>query len=163
MSIQIDLTGKRALVCGASSGIGEACARRLSEAGAHVVLLARNADKLAALVGELGSASAVSADMDDLLATIFTVRGYVMVAMLIVGVATFATIALVFALSLQLRRREMETITKIGGAKMRIRGLVAMEILGVLGGGASLAAALSVLTHWFAPTFTRMLVLLSTG
>jgi putative ABC transport system permease protein len=101
--------------------------------------------------------------MDDLLATIFTVRGYVMVAMLIVGVATFATIALVFVLSLQLRRREMETITKIGGAKMRIRGLVAMEILGVLGGGASLAAALSVLTHWFAPTFTRMLVLLSSG
>jgi 3-oxoacyl-[acyl-carrier protein] reductase len=67
MAIEIDLSGKRALVCGASSGIGEACARRLLAAGAHVVLLARNADKLSALVDELGNASAVSADMDDLL------------------------------------------------------------------------------------------------
>jgi 3-oxoacyl-[acyl-carrier protein] reductase len=74
MSIQIDFTGKRALVCGASSGIGEACARRLSEAGAHVVLLARSADKLASLVAELGSATALSADMDDLLSFATTIQ-----------------------------------------------------------------------------------------
>jgi 3-oxoacyl-[acyl-carrier protein] reductase len=68
MAIDIDLAGKRALVCGASSGIGEACARRLSEAGAEVVALARSSDKLNPLVGELGNASALVADMDDLLA-----------------------------------------------------------------------------------------------
>ena len=66
MALEIDLSGKRALVCGASSGIGRATARRLAEAGAHVVALARSADKLQALVGELASASAVEADMDDL-------------------------------------------------------------------------------------------------
>ena len=68
---------------------------------------------------------APAAVMDDLLGTIFTVRGYVMVAVLIVGVATLATMILVFILSLQLRRREMETMQKIGGSRSRIRGLVA--------------------------------------
>ena len=99
--------------------------------------------------------------MDDLLGTIFTVRRYVMVAVIILAVATLATMALVFVLSLQLRRREMETMQKIGGSKARIRGLVAVEILGVLVSGVLMAAILSALTGWFATTVTRMLVVLS--
>jgi 3-oxoacyl-[acyl-carrier protein] reductase len=42
--MKIDLTGKTALVTGASRGIGEAIARRLGEAGAHVLCAARSAD-----------------------------------------------------------------------------------------------------------------------
>lgn len=41
-----DLTGQRALVTGASSGIGLACAVALAEQGAHVTIAARRRDKL---------------------------------------------------------------------------------------------------------------------
>lgn len=50
------LTGKRALVAGASSGIGLGCAVALAQAGAEVTLAARSADKLSALADEMGSA-----------------------------------------------------------------------------------------------------------
>jgi 3-oxoacyl-[acyl-carrier protein] reductase len=40
--MNLDLSGKRALVCGASQGLGEACALQLAEQGAEVILLARN-------------------------------------------------------------------------------------------------------------------------
>jgi NAD(P)-dependent dehydrogenase (short-subunit alcohol dehydrogenase family) len=43
------LDGRRALVAGASSGIGAACAVALAEAGAEVTLAARSRDKLDAL------------------------------------------------------------------------------------------------------------------
>lgn len=48
-----DLTGKRALVCGSSQGIGKACALELARRGAEVTLLARNEDALQAAVGGL--------------------------------------------------------------------------------------------------------------
>lgn len=47
------LDGRRALVTGASSGIGAACAVALGEAGAEVTLAARSADKLEALAAEM--------------------------------------------------------------------------------------------------------------
>jgi len=53
-----DLTGKVALVTGASQGIGRATALALLGAGAHVALAARNAEKLAAIVAEVTGAGA---------------------------------------------------------------------------------------------------------
>jgi NADP-dependent 3-hydroxy acid dehydrogenase YdfG len=60
-----DLAGAVVIVTGASSGIGEATARLLYEAGAHPVLAARRADRLRALSEELGGAHAVETDVTD--------------------------------------------------------------------------------------------------
>ncbi len=49
-----DLSGKTALVTGATGGIGEAIARTMHAAGAEVVLSGRRVEKLEALAGELG-------------------------------------------------------------------------------------------------------------
>ncbi|MCL4506446.1 MAG: SDR family oxidoreductase [Chloroflexi bacterium] len=50
-----DLTGKIVLVTGASSGIGEACARAFADAGAKLILAARRMGKLQALAAELNT------------------------------------------------------------------------------------------------------------
>lgn len=44
--MNLDLTGKRALVCGSTQGIGKAAAIELALLGAHITLLARNEEKL---------------------------------------------------------------------------------------------------------------------
>jgi gluconate 5-dehydrogenase len=63
------LTGKTALVAGASRGIGLAIAQGLAAAGANTVLAARSMDKLeehaSALTGQGYKASAVRMDMAD--------------------------------------------------------------------------------------------------
>ena len=61
--MKIDLTGKTALVTGASRGIGEAIARRLGEAGAHVLVAARSADRVNQIAGEIGNATGVELDI----------------------------------------------------------------------------------------------------
>ena len=48
-----DLTGKTAVVCGASQGIGEATAQLLASRGARIVALARNKEKLEQLIKSL--------------------------------------------------------------------------------------------------------------
>jgi NAD(P)-dependent dehydrogenase (short-subunit alcohol dehydrogenase family) len=67
------LDGKHALITGATSGIGEGCAVALAEAGAHVTLVARSADKLdaqaAAFRAQCWDATALPFDISDIART----------------------------------------------------------------------------------------------
>ncbi len=65
-----DLSGKRALVTGASSGLGRHFAKVLAAAGADLILAARRQDRLESLAEEIGSqfgseARCVSMDVTD--------------------------------------------------------------------------------------------------
>lgn len=51
--MDLDLTGKRAVVCGSTRGIGKAIAIELALLGADVTLLARNASRLSSSLQEL--------------------------------------------------------------------------------------------------------------
>ena len=53
MSYQIDLSGRVALVTGASSGLGTQFAKTLASAGAAVVLAGRNIERLKTLRAEI--------------------------------------------------------------------------------------------------------------
>lgn len=54
--MDLNLAGKRALVGGASQGLGAACARQLALQGAEVIVLARSEDKLSEVVELLPTA-----------------------------------------------------------------------------------------------------------
>src|SRR5690606_3687549 len=61
-----DLTGRKALVTGATGGIGEAVARAFHAAGATVGLHGTRVEKLEALAGELGErVKLFPADLSD--------------------------------------------------------------------------------------------------
>lgn len=51
--MNLDLTGKKAIVCGSTQGIGKASAEELANLGASVILVARNEDKLEAVRQQL--------------------------------------------------------------------------------------------------------------
>ena len=77
MSTSRSISGHRALICGASAGIGKATAIALSEQGAECILLARRADRLQQVQQEIeslgGRASIIIADLDkrkDMLASV---------------------------------------------------------------------------------------------
>jgi len=65
----MNLSGRVALVTGASQGIGQACARKLAETGATVALAARNREKLGQVAAQIsaagGKAAAFQLDVRD--------------------------------------------------------------------------------------------------
>ena len=97
--------------------------------------------------------------MNELLGTILSIREFVVAALLLVAVATLATAALVFLLSLRLRRREIDTMSKIGGSRLSIGTLLVSEIVAVLLAGILLAGLLTLLTVQFGEGLIRALLL----
>ncbi len=71
-----DLGGKRALITGASQGIGLALARGLAEAGAAVVLNARDAGRLELAVAQVPGARGLAFDVTDHWAVRAAVDGF---------------------------------------------------------------------------------------
>ena len=63
--IKYDFKGKRILVTGASSGIGAAISKTLSDSGAEVIMVARNAEKLATAAESMGIQGYYSVDLSD--------------------------------------------------------------------------------------------------
>ncbi|HWK71638.1 MAG TPA: SDR family oxidoreductase [Burkholderiaceae bacterium] len=66
--MDLGIKGRRAVVCGASAGLGLACARSLADAGVDVVMVARGAERLEAAAAGLreqasGQVSTIAADI----------------------------------------------------------------------------------------------------
>ncbi len=97
--------------------------------------------------------------IDELLGTILTIQQFIVAAVIIVGLATIATAALVFMLSLRLRRREIDTMLKIGGSRPRVASMLLAEVVIVIILSSSLAAVLTLLTWRFGPGIIESFVL----
>lgn len=63
-AVNLDLTGRSALVTGAASGIGKACAERLARAGATVTVLDLNGEAAREVADDIGG-KAVQIDLSD--------------------------------------------------------------------------------------------------
>ena len=97
--------------------------------------------------------------IDELLDTILTIQQFIVAAVIIVGLATVATAALVFMLSLRLRRREIDTMVKIGGSRPRVVSMLLAEVFIVVILSSSLAAVLTLVTWRFGPGVIESFVL----
>ena len=84
-----DLTGRKAIITGGGTGIGLACARKLSADGADVVLMGRKLDRLEAAAGEIPRARAIQCDVtsDDSVAAAFSAAGEVDILVNNAGIA----------------------------------------------------------------------------
>ena len=97
--------------------------------------------------------------IEELLGTVVSIQQFVVAAVIIVSLATVATAALVFMLSLRLRRRELDTMFKIGASQLRVTGTLVSEVVLVLVLAILLAAVLTALTSQFGTDLIESLIL----
>jgi len=97
--------------------------------------------------------------INELLDTLLTIQQFIVAAVIIVGLATIATAALVFMLSLRLRQREIDTMLKIGGSRPRVASMLLAEVAIVLLLSSAFATAITLLTWRFGPAVIENIVL----
>jgi putative ABC transport system permease protein len=87
--------------------------------------------------------------IDTLMTNIFRIRNVLDAVILFVGLATLMALVLVFALSLRLRQREIDTIFKLGCSRLTIAQLLGAEIVIIAAFSAVLCMLiLSVVAHY---------------
>jgi putative ABC transport system permease protein len=97
--------------------------------------------------------------MNELLETVLTIQDYALAALVIVAAATLCIAALVFMLSLRLRRQEIDTMVKIGGGRGSVAAVLCGEVVVVLALAAMLAGGLTLLIGQFGASAIRVLLL----
>ncbi len=95
--------------------------------------------------------------IDGLLQNIFRIKNVLDAVVSVVALATIMAIVLVFALSLRLREREIQTIFKIGCSRMTITKLLGAEILIIVAASAALCIVMLVVVGTFTNDLVRML------
>ena len=94
---------------------------------------------------------------DGLLQTIFRIKNVLDAVIAVVALATLLAILLVFALSLRLRQREIETIFRIGCRRLTIARLIAAEMLIIILASGCICGVMMLVTNRFANELVRML------
>ncbi|MCZ6604153.1 MAG: ABC transporter permease, partial [Alphaproteobacteria bacterium] len=97
--------------------------------------------------------------IEGLLDEIFRIKNLIDAVLLVVGAATLATVALVFGLSLRLRRGEIETIFKIGCSRMTMARLLAAEIFVMLAVSGFFCAVFALVLRHYSQELVRMLLI----
>jgi len=95
--------------------------------------------------------------IDGLLQNIFRIKNVLDAVISVVALATILAIVLVFALSLRLRQREIQTIFKLGCSRMTIVRLIGAEILIIASISGLLCAVMVMSVDYFANDLVRML------
>ena len=95
--------------------------------------------------------------IDGLLQNIFRIKNVLDAVIAVVALATVLAVILVFALSLRLRQREIQTIFKIGCSRMTIARLIAAEIMIIIFSSAVLCGIMMVAVRSVSNDLVRML------
>ncbi|MGW8325275.1 MAG: ABC transporter permease, partial [Desulfobacterales bacterium] len=95
--------------------------------------------------------------IDGLLQNIFRIKNVMDAVIAVVALATIMAVMLVFALSLRLRQREIQTIFKIGCSRMTIAKLVAAEIMIIILSSAVLCGIMMIAVHTVSNDLVRIL------
>ena len=97
--------------------------------------------------------------IDGLLQNIFQIKQVIDGILVLVGIATLLAIILVFALSLRLRKREVDTVFKLGGRRMMIARLLTAEIFLIIGMSAVLCVGMMAVVDVYKHDLVRMAII----